>query len=89
MNLLEERGAQISFHDPFVPRLHKMRKYNFRGMTSSELTEELLEEQDAVLIATDHSIIDYQWIVDHSALVVDTRGVTRKITGNPGKVVQA
>jgi UDP-N-acetyl-D-glucosamine dehydrogenase len=89
MKLLEERGAQISFHDPFVPWLRKMRKYNFLGMTSSELTEKLLEEQDAVLIATDHSIIDYQWIVDHSALVVDTRGVTRKVTGNPGKVVQA
>jgi UDP-N-acetyl-D-glucosamine dehydrogenase len=89
MSLLEERGADLCYHDPFVPRLHKMRNYDFSRLSSLELTEELLGEQDAVLIATDHSDIDYQWIVDHSVLVVDTRNATRKVTGSGAKIVRA
>ena len=89
MSLLEERGADLCYHDPFVPRLHKMRNYDFSRLSSRELTEELLGEQDAVLIATDHSDIDYQWIVDHSVLVVDTRNATRKSTEGREKIVRA
>ncbi len=89
MSLLEERGADLCYHDPFVPRLHKMRNYDFSRLSSRELTEELLEEQDAVLIATDHSDIDYQWIVDHSVLVVDTRNATRRSTEGRGNIVRA
>ena len=89
MSLLEERGADLCYHDPFVPRLHKMRNYDFSRLSSLELTEELLGEQDAVLIATDHSDIDYQWIVDHSVLVVDTRNATRRSTEGREKIVRA
>ena len=66
-----------------------MRNYDFSRLSSRELTEELLGEQDAVLIATDHSDIDYQWIVDHSVLVVDTRNATRKSTEGREKIVRA
>ena len=89
MSLLEEKGANLCYHDPFVPQLHKMRNYDFSRLASIELTEELMWEQDAVVIATDHTDIDYQWLVDHSSLVVDTRNATRKVTGNLNKIVRA
>jgi UDP-N-acetyl-D-glucosamine dehydrogenase len=66
-----------------------MRNYDFSRLASIELTEELMWEQDAVVIATDHTDIDYQWLVDHSSLVVDTRNATRKVTGNLNKIVRA
>ncbi len=89
MSLLQEKGANLSYHDPFVPRLRKMRRYDFSELSSKELTEELLWEQDAVVIATDHTDIDYQWIVEHSPLVVDTRNATRDVSDGRDKIVRA
>ena len=89
MSLLQEKGAKLAYHDPFVPRLHKMRNYDFSELSSKELTEELLWEQDAVVIATNHTDIDYQWIVDHSSLVIDTRNATKDIGEGREKIVRA
>jgi len=89
MELLKERGAHTSYHDPFVPRLHKMRKQDYSDVASQELTEELLGKQDAVLIATEHTAIDYAWVVKHAALVVDTRNATRDVTEGREKIVRA
>jgi UDP-N-acetyl-D-glucosamine dehydrogenase len=87
MELLQERGAVLSYSDPYIPKLHKMRAHDFSHMTSEPLTVETLRGQDLVLIATDHTKVDYQWLVDNSALVVDTRNATKGVTG--GKVVRA
>jgi UDP-N-acetyl-D-glucosamine dehydrogenase len=73
MELLAARGAKLSYSDPHIPRLPKMRHYDVPELKSSELTKEYLAEQDCVLIVTDHSAFDYQFIVDHSRLIVDTR----------------
>jgi len=89
MELLQARGAVLSYSDPYIPRLHKMRAYDFSRMSSSALTEEYLKSQDVVLIATDHTAYDYQWIVDHSSLVVDTRNATKGITRGREKIVRA
>src|SRR6516225_3828539 len=59
MKLLEERGAEISYSDPYIPKLHKMREYDFSYMSSEPLTENTLRGKDVVLITTDHSKIDY------------------------------
>jgi len=53
------------------------------------LTRELLRSQDAVLIATDHSAYDWSWIVEHAALVVDTRNATRGLTTHRARIVRA
>ena len=66
-----------------------MRNYDFSELSSKELTEELLWEQDAVVIATNHTDIDYQWIVDHSSLVIDTRNATKDIGEGREKIVRA
>jgi UDP-N-acetyl-D-glucosamine dehydrogenase len=80
MELLQEKGAVLSYSDPYIPRLHKMRAYDFSKMSSTPLTDEVLRSQNVVLITTDHSSIDYQRVVDHAPLVVDTRNATRNVT---------
>jgi UDP-N-acetyl-D-glucosamine dehydrogenase len=89
IELLKERGAEVSYSDPYVPRLHRMREYDFSYMSSAPLTEATLRAADVVLIATDHSNVDYQFVVDHSRIVVDTRNATKGITRGSGKVVRA
>lgn len=87
LELLTERGATIEYNDPYFPALFKMRHYDFSQMRSVELTPERLGSYDCVLIATDHSAYDYESIVRHSKLVVDTRNATRKVKNGRLKVV--
>jgi UDP-N-acetyl-D-glucosamine dehydrogenase len=89
IEILKDRGAELCYSDPFIPRLHKMRKYDFSHMTSVTMTEDLLKAHDAVLIATDHTGADYQWIVDHAPLVLDTRNATKSVKRNREKIVRA
>ncbi len=78
MELLEERGSTVAYHDPHVPILPPLRGHTIR-LESSPLTAELLRAQDCVLIATDHKAFDYEFILRNSSLVVDTRGATRRL----------
>src|SRR6267142_1131142 len=80
MEILQHSGAVLSYSDPYIPRLHKMRAYDFSNICSVPLSEDLLRNQDLALIATDHTNFDYQWIVDHAPVVVDTRNATRSVT---------
>jgi UDP-N-acetyl-D-glucosamine dehydrogenase len=89
MELLKERGAELSYSDPYIPRLHRMRKHDFSHMSSVQLSEETLRKVDLVLITTDHTEVDYQFVVDRSALVVDTRNATKRVKGASGKVIRA
>ena len=89
MKLLKERGAEISYSDPYIPKLHKMREYDFSYMSSEPLTENTLRNNDLVLITTDHSKIDYQWVVEHSSLVVDTRNATKTVRNGRDRIVRA
>ena len=86
MELLQARGARVDYNDPYFAHLGKMRRYNFQ-MDSVELTAEKLSQYDAVLITTDHSSYDYEFVVRHAQLVIDTRNATRNITGYPDKIV--
>lgn len=80
MELLLELGADLTYSDPHVPSLPAMRHYDLPAMESQELTPEFLQSQDAVLIATDHTDFDYDNIVRHSPLIIDTRNATANIT---------
>ena len=77
--LLEEKGAHVTFNDPYVP---SVRLSGERIHHSVELTAEWLAEQDCVVIVTDHSVYDYDFILKHAKLVVDTRNAT---AGHSGK----
>ncbi|HEY7118986.1 MAG TPA: nucleotide sugar dehydrogenase [Tepidisphaeraceae bacterium] len=85
---LEHLGASVDYHDPFVPKTHKMRHHDLQ-MASVEFSARKLAEYDAVVIATNHSTYDWQLVADHAKLVIDTRGVLRGQRGNRDNVTQA
>lgn len=78
MELLREWGAKISYSDPYVPVFPEMRDHDFE-LTSLRLTPETIAEQDAVLLLTDHSNFDFEMIAQNAKLLVDTRGVYRRL----------
>jgi UDP-N-acetyl-D-glucosamine dehydrogenase len=81
LELLLARGAEMSYSDPHVPQLPSMRHFNLPSMESQPLTAEYLRSLDAVLIATDHTDFDYDTIVQHAPLVIDTRNATQHVKG--------
>jgi UDP-N-acetyl-D-mannosaminuronate dehydrogenase len=89
MDLLLKKGAAVTYNDPHIPELPRMRHWPHLSMTSSSLTAEYLAAQDAVLIATDHSAYDYGFIVAKSRLVIDTRNATKAVTAGRDKIVRA
>jgi UDP-N-acetyl-D-glucosamine dehydrogenase len=89
MDLLKERGAVLTYNDPWVPSLPKMRHHDVPEMDSTPLTPEFLASQDIVLIATDHSAYDYDFIVEHASLVLDTRNATKNVKQGREKIYKA
>src|SRR5512132_15983 len=83
IELIQKLGAEIGYHDPHVPRAPKMRGWpHLPEMASQPLTPELLAAQDAVVIVTDHTAVDYALVAAHAVLVVDTRGIYREPRSN-------
>jgi UDP-N-acetyl-D-glucosamine dehydrogenase len=78
LRLLEEHGAEVSYHDPFVPEFRE----DGIVRTSVACTDEELEAADCVVIVTDHSALDYGRVSERAALVVDTRNVTVGMEGD-------
>jgi UDP-N-acetyl-D-glucosamine dehydrogenase len=75
---LRSLGAVVAYHDPHVPRAPRMRSWpDMPPMESQPLTAALLEAEDAVVLVTDHTAVDYDLVLRHARLVVDTRGVYR------------
>lgn len=89
MELLLAGGAELTYNDPHIPRLPAMRHHHLPDMSSVELTPEFLAEQDCVLIATDHTAYDYDFIVKHAPLVVDTRNATKHVSEGREKICKA
>jgi UDP-N-acetyl-D-glucosamine dehydrogenase len=88
MEILQKRGANFDYNDPYFPHLHKMRHYDYSHMKSVPLNAPTLANYDAVIIATDHSSYDYAAIVDGAKLVVDTRNATRRVVRHRERIVQ-
>jgi UDP-N-acetyl-D-glucosamine dehydrogenase len=88
IQLLQEKGARVEFHDPYCPEIADDGHTPLKGLPlrSVELTDEALRAADIVVVVTDHSGVDYARVAQHARLVVDTRGVMRGETG-PGRVV--
>ena len=89
MELLIERGAELSYNDPYVPELPEKRDYHLPAMASQDLTQEFLEGLDCVIIATNHSCYEYDFIVQNAPLIVDTRNATESVTVSREKIRKA
>ncbi len=86
MELLIKRGANTSYYDPYIPEIKGFRQTDL-VMRSVDLTNEILSRQDAVIISTAHSSIDYQKIYKNSSLIIDTRNALSGIKSD--KIVNA
>lgn len=76
---LSQLGARVSYHDPHVPAAPHMRSWpDLPPMTSQPLTPETLAGQDAVVLVTDHTRVDYAFVARYSPLIMDTRSVSRQ-----------
>lgn len=73
LEMLHQKGAIISYSDPYVPVFPQKRDYYF-DLKSVEITTDSLSEMDCVLLVTDHDRFDYDFIQKNSQLIVDTRG---------------
>ncbi|GAB4279745.1 MAG: nucleotide sugar dehydrogenase [Candidatus Promineifilaceae bacterium] len=82
IHLLQERGADVVFHDPYVSDL----AYEGLDCERVELTADALHAADCVVIVTNHATYNWQFVVENTRLVVDTRNAMRGVAGN-GRVV--
>jgi len=83
IRLLEDRGAHVEFHDPFVSEFRE----DGHVRKAVDLSDEMLRWADAVVVVTDHKVVDYQRVVDHATLVVDTRNVLASLRPGRARVV--
>ena len=85
IELLTEQGAIVSYNDPHIPRLHHTRRYAF-DLSSEELTPHVLSSADCVLVVTDHRAYDWDFIVEHAKLILDTRNATKRVSHHREKL---
>lgn len=88
VEILKDFGAWVDYNDPYIPKMPKVRKYQFE-MESISLTPENLKQYDATVISTAHTCYDYENVTAHSQLVIDTRNATREVKNNRDKIVKA
>ncbi|HEX8368016.1 MAG TPA: nucleotide sugar dehydrogenase [Pyrinomonadaceae bacterium] len=93
IDLLRSRGAQVFYHDPFVPEVHFDHAYTIGAgdpLYNSDLTDDLIESSDCVVICTEHSDVDYTKVCELSKVIVDTRNALKEETrnGSRAKIVR-
>jgi UDP-N-acetyl-D-glucosamine dehydrogenase len=83
MRLLEEQGADVCYHDPLIASFRE----GDRELHSVPLTKKEVEAADCIVIITDHRGVDYQLLMDHAAVVVDSRNVMSKYAPTRARIV--
>lgn len=84
ISLLRAKGAEVCYHDPYVPSI---RLEDDQIMSSMDYSEGLLEASDCVVIVTNHSDYDWAHVIAHSRVIVDTRHATQHIAANGARIV--
>lgn len=88
IELFRGKGANVDYNDPYIPKAPRTRKYKFEN-DSIPLTSENLAQYDCIVIATDHSAYDPEFIAQHSDLIVDTRNLIKDQAHFRAKVIKA
>ena len=81
MDLLKYKGGKINYHDPYVESMDSLK--------SLDLTKDIIEEQDAIVITTDHTSIDYTSLGKYAKLIVDTRNIMATVKNPKARVIRA
>ena len=90
MELLAERGAEVAYYDPYVPVIKPTREHpQFAGRKSIDWNRSTIENFDVVLIATNHSSVNYRELGAWARCIVDTRNAMAGVPLAPGKVWKA
>jgi UDP-N-acetyl-D-glucosamine dehydrogenase len=90
MDLLSERGVVVEYFDPYVPTINPTREHSlWAGKQSVKWSRPTIQSFDLVLIATNHSCINYQELADWAQSIVDTRNAMSEIRVDPGRVWKA
>jgi UDP-N-acetyl-D-glucosamine dehydrogenase len=90
IGMLEEAGASVEYHDPFIARIKPSREHgHLTDRRSAALTPRRIAAADAVLIVTDHDSVDYKLIGRHARLVIDTRDAMAKSGARGRRIVKA
>lgn len=90
MEMLKQRGAKVSYHDPYVPVIKPTREHpQWAGTPSVQWNKETIGAFDCVLIATNHACFNYQEVADWAKCIVDTRNAMSGCTTRPGQVWKA
>ena len=90
IELLEKRGAEVSYHDPFLTEIPSTREHaEFSGRRSTPLSAATLDAVDMAVICTDHDIVDYALLVSRCPLVIDTRNVCARLGLTGDHIIKA
>lgn len=89
MKKLLQRGASVDYNDPYIPSIPSTTRQTDLHPESVELTPDSLAGYDCAVVITDHDCYDYQWIVDNSSIVVDTRNACSGVSKGREKVFKA
>jgi UDP-N-acetyl-D-glucosamine dehydrogenase len=90
MDLLQERGAEVAYYDPYVPVIKPTREHpQFAGTKSVEWNRATINDFDLVLIATNHSCVNYHELGEWAQCIVDTRNAMSETRVDPGKIRKA
>jgi UDP-N-acetyl-D-glucosamine dehydrogenase len=90
IELLEERGAVVDYHDPYVPEIRRSREYpHLAGRRSVSWDPPAFAAYDAAMIVTDHDAVDYAGLLAACRLVVDTRNACRRAGASGENLVLA
>jgi UDP-N-acetyl-D-glucosamine dehydrogenase len=84
MRLLADKGANLSYNDPFVPTL----RVNGRALKSIDTSPAEIAKQDCIIILTDHSVYDFRKIVEAATLVIDTRNATKELRSFKDRIIK-
>ena len=84
LRLLQDRQADLAYHDPHVPAL----RVDEQTLTSIELDDDALESADCVVVVTDHSAYDWEWVASRARLIVDTRDALKGVSSGGARIVK-
>ena len=85
IRLILDKKAEFLYHDPYIKNLSLDDRETYH---SEPLTVDMVKSVDCVVILTDHGAIDYDWLVEHAQLVVDTRNATRSVKKGQEKIIK-
>jgi UDP-N-acetyl-D-glucosamine dehydrogenase len=90
MTALSERGAEVEYHDPYVPMIRPTREHSrWAGKKSVDWNRDSIASFDLVLIATNHDSVNYEELGDWAQCIVDTRNAMVNVRNSTGKIWKA